>query len=74
MATVFDVVSIRGMRRTHFDQLLSYLENRDSEGWYYGNRKQFEKRHEDLRKWLERIINYANNEGVIIPDNAFYDI
>lgn len=67
MATVFDTVNIRGLRRTHFDQLLSYLTDREDDGWYYGNKKQFEKRHKDLREWLEGIIDQASGEGIIIP-------
>lgn len=67
MATVFEDVSIRGFRKTHFNQLLAYLEDREGQGWYYGNRAQFEKRHEELKVWLNGIINYANSEGIIIP-------
>jgi len=67
MATVFNEVEICGLRVTHFEQLLAYVEDRDRSSWYYGNKKQFEQRHEDLREWVEAIINYANNEGVVIP-------
>ncbi|KKM80354.1 hypothetical protein LCGC14_1340720 [marine sediment metagenome] len=67
MATVFDEVSIKGLRVTHFYQLLSYMKDRDEAGWYYGNREQFEQRHKDLQKWLEGIIDYASSEGIIIP-------
>jgi hypothetical protein len=56
MTTVIDSVSIHGMRRTHFEQMLAYLEARDRSEWYYGNRMQFEVRHEQLRTWLEVII------------------
>lgn len=47
---------IHGLRRTHFEQMLAYLEVRDRSEWYYGNRMQFEVRHEQLRTWLEVII------------------
>lgn len=67
MATVFDSVNIRGLRATHFEQLLSYLEQRESDGWYYGPRDLFEKRHNDLKEWLNEIIDYARSEGVVIP-------
>jgi hypothetical protein len=56
MATVIDSVSIHGLRRTHFEQMLAYLEARDRGEWYYGNRMQFEVRHEQIRTWLEVII------------------
>ena len=54
--TVIDSVSINGLRKTHFNQLLVCLDMRDREGWYFGNRKQFEKRHDELKAWLEEII------------------
>ena len=58
MATTFNI-----LRVTHFEQLRSYLDHRENAGWYYGNKEQFEKRHEDLKKWLNEIIS----SGVIIP-------
>ena len=67
MATVFEDVNIRGLRKVHFNQLLFYLENKESQERYYGNKVQFEKRHEELKTWLNKIINYADSEGVIIP-------
>jgi len=60
MATVFDEVNIKGLRVTHFHQLLSYIKQREDDGWYYGNKKQFEQRHKDLQKWVEGIIDYVN--------------
>ena len=67
MAFTFDQVDITGLRATHFEQLLSYLENREREDWYYGNKKQFDQRHDDLRKWLEGIQEVATSEGAKIP-------
>jgi len=49
-------VNVVGLRQTHFTQLLAYLNDRDKEGWYYGYREQFERRHEELRSWLEGVI------------------
>lgn len=46
----------------HIRQLLLYMNDRDLSGWYYGNRKQFEKRHDYLRKYLEAIL--ATKEGI----------
>ena len=48
MATVFEDVSIKGLRPAHFTQLLEYINEREKECWYYGNKEQFEKRHEAL--------------------------
>jgi len=67
MATVFNEVEICGLRVAHFKQLLAYIEDRDRSDWHYGNKEQFEQRHEDLWEWVEAIINYANKEGVVIP-------
>jgi hypothetical protein len=54
--TKIDVLPIPSFRRTHFEQLLAYLQMRDQEEWYYGNRKQFEKRHDELKSWLEEVV------------------
>lgn len=67
MAIIFDEVSIKGLRITHFDQLLNYLYVREREGWSYGNPHQFEKRHNELQTWLNGIIEYASKEDVVIP-------
>ncbi len=55
-------VDISGLRKTHFQQLLSYIDNRDREEWYYGNKEQFEKRHDDLKKWVAGILLEENNK------------
>jgi hypothetical protein len=65
MATVLDEVSIKGLRKAHFDQLLSYINECDREGWYYGNRGYFIKRHAEIKEWVEGILRQA--EGNIIP-------
>lgn len=67
MATVFDSVDIKGMRTTHFSQLMTYLEEREKSGWYYGNKIQFEQRHTDLKKWIGQIIGRSIEEDVVIP-------
>jgi hypothetical protein len=36
--------------------LLFYAEDRDQYDWYFGNRKQFEKRHASILEVLERAI------------------
>ena len=64
MATVLDSVSIKGLRVTHFEQLLSYVDNYHL---YYGNKAQFGKRHNDLRAWVVGILDQAKREGIIIP-------
>ena len=64
MSTVIDSVSIKGLRKTHFEQLLSYLKDRDNSGWYYGNKLQFEDRHAELEVWVEGVIIQLSQEGV----------
>ena len=67
MATVFDQVDIDGLRITHFNQLLTYIQDAESQGWYYGIKKSFVTRHNELKEWVEGILSYACSEGVIIP-------
>lgn len=68
MATVFDVVGIKGLRLTHFNQLLSYIEhNQRDDGYYYGNKEQFLKRENELSEWLQDIIDHASSNDVVIP-------
>lgn len=66
MATVISEVGIEGLRKTHFEQLLSYLTYVEGK-WYYGNKKQFDTRHEDLKLWLSEIVDLLNQDGIIIP-------
>ena len=60
MAHTVDSIPIRGLRKAHLRQLATYIHARDREGWYYGPREQFERRHADLLKladWIEAIAN-----------------
>lgn len=57
-------VSIKGLRRTHFEQMYQYLINFEREECYYGNKEQYFKRHRKIKEWLENIINnFDNNKG-----------
>lgn len=44
------------LTRTMLEQLQAYVDDRDRDGydggWYYGNRAQFEKRHEAIKVWI----------------------
>lgn len=44
------------LRQSHIHQMLSYLQDCERTGWYYGNKKQFIKRHEELKEWLEELL------------------
>ena len=67
MAEMFDRMELTGLRKAHLQQLLSYVEEREREGWYIGNREQFEKRHRELKDWLRTAVEYAYSEGVVMP-------
>ena len=67
MATVFESLSLKGIRLAHLRQLLSYIDNRDREGWYYWPRDQFEKRHKDLLIWIGNAVKYGESDGVRFP-------
>ena len=63
MMTDSNKVSIEGLRHTHFSQLIDYLIYVENGGWYSGNKKQFDKRHEELKEWLEEIYHDMMNRG-----------
>ncbi len=68
MAHTVDSISIRGLRKAHLRQLATYIRERDREGWYYGPREQFERRHADLLKLADRIEAIANDEDARLPN------
>ena len=72
MSTVFDSVDIGGLRKAHFEQLRACLVRRNKTRWYYGDKKQFEKRHQELIEWVEGIIRLADND-VVIPKKSDED-
>jgi len=45
---------IKKLKWTEIRQLLSYAKERERIGWYYGNKAQFEKRHENIIKILTK--------------------
>jgi len=67
MATTFESISLDGLRLAHLRQLSSYVHDRDREGWYYGPKDRFEKRHADLVRWIDSAVKYAESEGVKMP-------
>ncbi len=44
------------LKQTHYEQLLSYINDAESAGWYYGNKEQFFKRHKELKEWIEKSL------------------
>jgi hypothetical protein len=67
MATIFESLSLRGLRPAHLYQLLTYIEAIEEEGTWHGNKKQFEKRHQELKEWIRDAVKYAYSEGVKLP-------
>jgi hypothetical protein len=60
MAIEIDSVSIVGLNRIHLIQLASYIddygEDGDKFGHHFGRKDHFDKRHEDLEKWIEDVL------------------
>jgi hypothetical protein len=67
MAIVFDSLSLRGLRKTHLEQLEWYVFRARKAGIFYGNKKQFDKRHKELEVWIKDAVDYANSSGVVMP-------
>ena len=67
MATTFESISLQGIGVAHLTQLLNYVYDWEETKYYYGNEKQFEKRHNEIKKWLENAVDYALSEGVKMP-------
>ena len=61
MAFTMNEVDIRGLRATHFEQLEEYLEMAERDGTYYGNKRQFDIRHNDLKVWLSALCKAARD-------------
>lgn len=67
MAITFGSVSIKGLRATHFEQLMHLLKEREEEGSYYGNKEQYMKRQAEIKTWLSGIIEFARDSDFRIP-------
>ena len=66
MTFAVSTIGIKGLRKAHLRQLVEYIRRRDREGWYYGPRGQFEKRHQDLLALADRIEAMANDPDIRI--------
>lgn len=49
-------------RKAVLNQVLQYLLDSERWGIYYGNKKQFDNRHLEAKKWIEDLINEQQNE------------
>jgi hypothetical protein len=57
MVFVTNVLPVAGMRKTHFQQLLAYIDWAEERGVYYGQKKHFDARHQDLKEWVEDVLD-----------------
>ena len=57
---------------TELEQLMTYVLDREQIGWYYGNKEQFEKRHQNIKKELEMllILNSTPKETTLLEREA----
>ena len=62
MAHTIDSISIKGLRKAHLRQLAEYIHSTD--GWYYGNKEQFEQRHKDLLRFADMLHDIADDNDV----------
>ena len=49
--------------KAELDQLISYAEHRDRDGWYYGPKAYFEKRHESILAKLQTLLSTIPKTG-----------
>lgn len=70
MAHTIDSISISGLRKAHLRQLVAYIHHRDEDGWYYGPRGLFEKRHKDLLELADGLEAIADDPDARIAEKA----
>ena len=61
---VIESVSIVGLKRTHLVQLANYIAEAERQGLYYGRKDHFDKRHEDLKGWMERTLSATAGQHI----------
>jgi hypothetical protein len=65
MSIVLETLSIpRGWSKAYIEQLAIYVRQRDIEGYSFGNRKLFEKRHKEILEWIEYYEEYCDDHSV----------
>ena len=67
MAITLGTVSIKGLRATHFEQLMDAFLEHEETGVYYGNKEQYYKRSDEIKRWLNSIIDMARDTNYRIP-------
>jgi len=46
------------------NQIESYMNNRDDEGWYFAPKDQFEKRHQSIRQKLKKMRSLLSSNKI----------
>jgi DNA-binding XRE family transcriptional regulator len=54
------------LRLAVLQQIAFYISNRDVDACYYGNRKQFETRHQEILEWIRKELEDATNDPKLI--------
>lgn len=60
-------MSTDDLTRACLEQLQVYVHTRDETEWYYGNKEQFEKRHQKLLEWVDREIQARDRPRATKP-------
>ena len=63
-------VSLLQLTEAEMRQLYSYCEERDRDGWYYGDKKQFEKRHAAIKNQLEQKLFVVEKDSTTLSTNG----
>ena len=65
MSTTIEALYIpRGWSKAYIHQIAEYIRSRDIDGYYYGNKEQFEKRHKAILEWIEGYELYCDYYSV----------
>lgn len=67
MATLFENISLNGIRAADLKALHELIISKKDECSYYGNREQYYKRLDRLDEWVGDAVKYAYSNGVKMP-------
>jgi hypothetical protein len=48
---------VKSLTLIELQQLLDYAQNCENDGWYWGNKEHFRKRHDNIKAWLNANID-----------------
>lgn len=65
MSVVIEALQLPdGWSSAYIKQLATYVRERDRDGYCYGNRELFEKRHKAILEWIEHYEEYVSHKDV----------